>query len=426
MPEIYCHLLTLICIGLLVWGLIRIERIYQYPFFMGAIFVSFLVPQAYSLLANSGSLNQQALASVLLMSCLCAIACWVGYQGKPNQGFINNLNIKLNETKLLQAAFILTFIGYFFNYLISRTNIQVSDVNGNWTGVATIYYFFAQVIYIAFSIFLMRAIHYPSTLNIIFASTAGWIPLQTVLAGRRQPTMTFVIMIGICFWLIRRYLPPRWLIIISVLSIALLVPTIGHLREEFWELLFNGKWGEVISTAQDQFAIQQTGEILELRNAAYYIDAITHSNLYGLSSGWWDAIVFQYIPGQILGFGFKESLQFNLITNETLYNLYGYSVHVGTTITGVGDSFIEFGYLGCLSFALIGYLFKHLWISAYYNKSFCASILYMGLVSPAMLALTHGIGRFLQEAIFQISIVFLIVLYSKQKSQNNNYLTFNY
>ncbi len=426
MPEIYCYLLTLICIGLLGWGLIRIERIYQYPFFMGAIFVSFLVPQTYSLVANPGSLNQQAITSALLMSCLCAIACWVGYQGKPNQEFINNFNINLNETKLLQSALILTFIGYFFNYLISRTSIQVSDSNGNWTGAATIYLFFAQVIYIAFSIFLLRAIRHPSFLNIILASTAGWIPLQTVLGGRRQPTMTFAIIVGFSFWLVRRYLPPRWLIILAIFLMSVLLLAIGQLRGLFWELLFSGKWNEIISTIQDQLAIQQTGEILELKNAAYYIDAVSHANLYGLGSGWWDSIIFQYVPGQIVGFGLKESLQFNLITDETLYNLYGYSVHIGTTITGVGDSFIEFGYLGCLSFALIGYLFKHLWISSYYHKSLCSSILYMGLVSPAMLGLTHGIGRFLQEAIFQTGVIFLIVLYSKEKSENNSYLTHSY
>ncbi|MEB3310428.1 MAG: hypothetical protein VKJ02_09355 [Snowella sp.] len=426
MPEIYRSLLILICMSLLVWGLIRIERIYQYPFFMGAIFVSFLIPQTASLIANPGLLNQDALARVLLMSCLCAIACWIGYQGKPNQKFINHFNINLNETKLFQIALILTFLGYFFNYLIDQSDIQRSDTNGNWTGEATIYYFFAQVIYIAFSVFLLRAIRYPSMLNIILASTAGWIPLQTVLGGRRQPTMTFVIIVGLSFWLVRRYLPPRWLIILTIFLMSLLLLAIGELRGLFWELLFSGKWNAILSTIQEQLAIQQTGEILELKNAAYYIDAVTALNLYGLGSGWWDSVVFQYVPGQLLGFGLKVSLQFNLITNETLYNLYGYSVHVGTTTTGVGDSFMEFGYLGCLSFALIGYLFKNLWISAYYNKSFCSSILYMGLVSPAMLALTHGIGRFLQEAIFQISIVFLIVLYSKQESKNNRYLTPGY
>jgi len=429
MPEIYRNLLTLICISLLGWGLIRTERIYQYPFFMGAIFISFLLPQAYSLVANPGLLSQQAVASVLLISCLSAIACWVGYQGKPNKKLIEGLNINLNQTKLFHVVLILTFIGYLFNYLINQSSIQIANANGNWTGEATIYYFFAQIIYIAFSILLLRAIRHPSILNIILALIAGWIPLQTVLAGRRQPTMTFAIIVGISFWLVRRYLPPRWLIIVAIFLMSVLLPAIGQLRGLFWELLFNGKWNEIISTVQEQLAIQQTGEILELKNAAYYIDAVTHLNLYGLGAGWWDSIIFQYVPGQIVGFGLKESLQFKLITEQTLYDLYGYSVHMGTTITGVGDSFMEFGYLGCLIFALIGYLFKHLWISANYNNSLCGSILYIELVSPAMLALTHGIGRFLQEAIFQIIIIFLVILYSRQEAKiiaNNSYLTNKY
>ena len=52
MAETYRNLLVIVCLGLFVWGLIRIERIYQYPFFMGAIFLSFLVPQAFALVNN--------------------------------------------------------------------------------------------------------------------------------------------------------------------------------------------------------------------------------------------------------------------------------------------------------------------------------------------------------------------------------------
>ena len=123
MAEIYRNLLVIVCLGLLGWGLIRIERIYQYPFFMGAIFISFLVPQAFALVENPGVLDQQSLERVLLMSSLCAIACWVGYQGKPNSRWLAKLNVDIDTHKLFRAAIFLMVIAYFFDFLLKNTTV---------------------------------------------------------------------------------------------------------------------------------------------------------------------------------------------------------------------------------------------------------------------------------------------------------------
>lgn len=419
MVLLYRDLFVIICIGLLIWGFIRIERIYQYPFFMGSLFVSVILPQAFTLVEHPGQASQTALERVLLMSCLCAAACWVGYQGKPNLEWLVKLKVDVDENKLFQAGIFLMLIGYYFNFRLANITIQRAEYNDNWTGPATIYLFFSQVIYIAFSIFILEALKRPSIKNIIFTLLAGWIPLQAVLYGRRQATLTFIIIIGLAFLLIRRYIPPKWFIIVSLFLMTVLIPTLGLLRGRFWEYLFSGQWQDILSALTRVADDQQQGDILELRNAAFFMDTAVKLNLYGLGAGWWDSIIFQYVPGQIVGFGFKQSLQFNLITDKTLLDLYGYSVHIGTTITGVGDSFKEFGYLGCLIFALIGYSFKYLWLSAYYQKSYFSYLLYMGLVSPAMVSLTHGVGRFWQETIFQVGVISLVIYYAKTKPKHN-------
>ena len=420
MAEIYRNLLVIICLGLLGWGFIRIERIYQYPFFMGAIFLSFLVPQAFALVENPGQLDQESLERVLLMSSLCAGACWVGYQGKPNVKWLTKFQVDINTKKLFRAAIALMVIGYVCYFLRANSTTEITS-GGAMSGAGTIYTFLGQTIYIAFSIFILETLKKPSIKNIIFTLCAAWIPIQRILIGRRQTTMVLVIMIGVSFWFIRRYIPPRWLVITSIFLMMILIPAIGKMRGSFWDTLFSGQWQQILSTSQRALDTQQKGAILELRNAAFLIDATVHLNLYGLGAGWWDAIIQTLIPGQILGFGFKQSLQFNLLSNPNnptlgnsiLYDLYGYSWHPGTTPTGIGDSFVEFGYFGCLIFALIGYLFKNLWVSACYQKSIMSSLLYMGLISSAMIGLTHGIGRFLQEALFQVGVISLVIYYAK-------------
>ncbi|MBF2066450.1 MAG: hypothetical protein IGS39_18820 [Calothrix sp. C42_A2020_038] len=415
MSEFYRDLLTVLCIGLLAWGVIRVERIYQYPFFMGSIFVSFILPQVFSLFNKPGPVTNDALEKLLLMSCLCAVACWIGYEMKPNKKWISKLNIVIDERKLFQAGIALMAQGWFFNFLISRTDIQTSATNGNWTGPATIYLFFSQVINIAFAIFFLQTLKRPSITNIIFTIISSLPILSIVFVGRRQVTMTLIIIIGLSLYLVRRYIPPRWIVIAALLSITFLIPLFGELRGGFWNLVFSGDWQELISLAQKAFNSQQKGDILELRNAALLIDAVSQTNKYGLGTGWWDAIIFQYVPGQIVGYDLKESLQFKVLNFDLLSSLYEYQIPTGTTITGVGDSFIEFGYLGSFCFFIIGYMFKNLWISSFYMKSTISRLLYMGLVSSAMLALTHGVGRFFQEAIFQIFFVSLVAYYAQVK-----------
>ena len=145
------------------------------------------------------------------------------------------------------------------------------------------------------------------------------------------------------------------------------------------------------------------------------MDASVTTGRYGYGTGYWDNLVFQYFPGQIFGYGLKKALQFNWGASHYLRYLYHYNVHNGTTFTGIGDAFVEFDYFGCLVFALIAFIFKNLWISANYQKSIFSSLLYIGLISPAMVGITHGTGRFLQEGVFQFIFVSLVVYYSREK-----------
>ncbi|MBE9166973.1 hypothetical protein IQ238_05285 [Pleurocapsales cyanobacterium LEGE 06147] len=413
MSDLYLWLFISTCFGLLAWGIIRLERIYQYPFFMGATFVSFVLPQAIALYNNPGIVTQTALARVLLMSCLCAAMCWLGYQLPPNPQWLKKLNISLDERKLFRAGIALMILGYFFNFLLSITNIQTA-ANSNWTGPATIYVFFAQVIYIAFAIFLLQTLKYPTAKNIIYTILASIPLLSTIIsAGRRQPTIIFLVIIGLSFWYARRFTPPRWLIILLIFLSIYIIPALGHLRGNFWNLVFSNDWQSLSSSSQASLDSVLEGKTLELRNAALLMDAATHTSRYGYGTGYWDSFIFQYVPGQILGYDFKESLQFKW----GAYNLglYNYSIPRGSTNTGIGDSFVEFDYFGCLIFAFIGFIFKNIWISSVYQKSVTSKLIYIGLLSPAMVGITHGTSRFFQEAIFQLTFIGLVAYYSRVK-----------
>lgn len=214
---------------------------------------------------------------------------------------------------------------------------------------------------------------------------------------------------GLCFFIVKKYTPPRLLLVILIPIAAYLIPTMGNLRGRFWELLFAGKWDEIQMASQQGLETVIEGNVLELRNATLVMDYATQLNYYGYGTQLWNTVIFQYIPGQLVGFDVKRSLQFNL--NFDLVSYFGYQRSTGTTLTGVGDSFMDFGFFGCLFFALMGYLYKTLWDSTIKEKSIISTLFYIALIDDAMVGITHGIGRFINGFIFNSGIMILIVYY---------------
>ena len=412
MADAYLSLFITICIAIVGWSIIRLERIYQFPFFMASVFLSFILPQAISLLNNPGiSVTSTALERTFLYTSLCSMMCWVGYKFSPNLKWLEQINVDVDEKKLFKAGYILLVIGLGCTLALSNITIQTTSA-GLWTGPATIIGFFSGVLSIALPLFLLKSLKRPTLVNITMTGLAALPILRTIiLAGRRQPTIAFLITVGLCFFLIKRFVPPRLLLVMLIPIAAYLIPTLGSLRGNFWSLAFAGDWDKITFLSQQSFDSVITGDILELRNAALVMDYVTQYNQYGYGAGLWNAIIFQYVPGQIVGYDLKQSLQFDL--GLDLYSAYGYNVSTGTTPTGVGDSFMDFGYFGCLFFAFMGSIFKTLWTSGIQNNSILGTLLYISLIDSAMVGITHGIGRFICEFIFKVSIIFLIRVYCK-------------
>jgi len=412
MAELYLYLLVAICACLLSWGLIRPERVYQYPFFMGGIFVSFILPQAFALVKNPGPVSQQALERVLLMSCLCVAMCWLGYQLPVNKNFIKKLDISVDSRKLFHGGIVFVLIGYASAYLISRLPEAVQE-DSQWTGIITIYAFFRSLIYPGFTILLLSTLQRPNLTKIILTACASALPLQLIIFyGRREATATFILTIGLSLYYFRRYVPPRWLaltlIVIALVAIPLTGAYRGIAKTGDWSQLLELRPGENLKTFVEK------GKTLELRNAALLMDAAVQTGQYGYGTDYWNSLVFRFVPAQLIGRDLKNALQIKLSkSKQDLKDLYNYTVHTGTTTTGIGDSFVQFDYLGCLFFLILSYLFKSLWISAIYKNSTVSQIFYVTLVAPALLSVTHGTVRFFPDLLFRFIFIGAVIIYSR-------------
>lgn len=414
----FVYLLGISCVLLIGWGFSSSERIYQYPFLNATIFMTFILPQAISLVRYPYPVKSSAVDQILLLSSICLCMTWVGYKIRPNAKLVSKFNISINSDRLFRAGIVLAFISIFSGLLLDRITISTNDI-GNWTGPATILYFFGNLRYISAAIFLISFLKKRTTKNLFWLAFI-MIPIFEVVIvhGRRTPTFTLLALVGVSIFFVKRLAPPRILIASVIFLGAFLIPLIGQMRGEFWSALFTGNLSlDIVLTGLDRILLK--GDVLELRNGAMLLQASNQLQKFGFGTGYWSDIVFQYIPGQLVGYDIKQALQINFgVTQADIINVFGTSFSAGTTKTGIGDSYAEFGYFGCLIFGALAYLYRHIWISAFYYKSVTAQVLYIGLLSPALIGVTHGIGRFLQDAIFQIIFVGISVKYAKRKSNN--------
>jgi hypothetical protein len=158
--------------------------------------------------------------------------------------------------------------------------------------------------------------------------------------------------------------------------------------------------------------------ISELKNATALIAATEETGDYEFGAGYWNQIVFRFVPAQFLGRDFKDSLMIGgeqRDMSDFVYDVLGFQLPVGLTVTGMGDSFNEFGYLGCLFFAAVGYVFKTLWAAANRPNGIVAQILYIQITTSAMRAATHQTIDFLPAFIYGLAFIGAIAFYARER-----------
>src|SRR5436305_862071 len=143
------------------------QKIYQFPYFMAAVFAIFVLPQAVSLIRFPGAAPEQAIEIVLVVTCLCLGACLAGYRWPMRYPIPSNIiSPAVEQNKLFHGGLVFVGCGIGFTYLLSHTVVETSETGG-WTGPATIYAFFQQLCYPGFAICLMHVLRRPTLIAVM-------------------------------------------------------------------------------------------------------------------------------------------------------------------------------------------------------------------------------------------------------------------
>jgi hypothetical protein len=154
--------------------------------------------------------------------------------------------------------------------------------------------------------------------------------------------------------------------------------------------------------------------VLELRNAAMLIEAARRCGEYEFGAGYWNHLIFRYVPAQLVGESLKQSLMIHRSRDQLEQELAGmdYVNPSGSTVTAMGDAFQQFGYFGCLFFVVAGMLFRRLWRMAVRPGALFAQLFYMQSCTSAMRAVTHWTLDFLPGLLYNLIFLGGAVFYA--------------
>lgn len=422
MEHFYFWTLSALVGGTLIHGLAKTERFFEYPYFMATAFAVFIIPQAVSLVRFPGAVNEEWLGNTLLMACLCFGMCWFGYRINVSLAEGALVTAPMRWRRLFLGSLVFIAISYYFNFLISR--MTPDETGGSmWTGPVTIYGFFALLIYPAFAICLRYALETGRLIAWAATIVAALPPLHTALVGRREATVQFALTLCLTVFFTRGVRPPRIAIAAVVTAAMLAIPATGTYRG----LIAERDWKGVRQIDLiENFRVYLTEEsILELRNGALLMEATAQTKHYEWGTGYWDQLVFRFVPAQWLGNEFKESLMFHPSDERLVDELLalGYQIPVGSTLTGIGDSFQQFGYFGCLFFAVLGVFFRSLWEATKRPNGLVAQLFYIQISTSAMRAVTHQTVDFLPGMIYQAIFLGMLALFAREPKSAANLAT---
>jgi hypothetical protein len=391
----------------------------EYPFWVSLLYLGWLCPQYFALTLDQ-SLPDGALFQVGLIAILSLLGILVGWNvgsSPSSESRSFNLGPSLREApstrrQMLTATSALTVLGLIMQVLL-RTMDPGDLANSQWTGPITIVAFFSQSTTAAFAMSLL--IYFASRNRkamMLGAINLLVITPSIVIYFRRGTAANVLLALMLSLWFTRRWMPGRWLTTTVVALGILAVNSIGALRpyqyvDTAGKLVIEQRSWKQIGEIDFLGAIfdPQQNAASELRNAAYFVSAVSVQLTFNFGSDIWNGLVSSYVPAQWVGRETKQSLMIGDSLRDSTWNVYQYTGTFGSTATGLSDSFGMFWYFGIIWFGIIGY-----WMRRMYSFALQGSMPFQALYIISMVSALHCITHYSTHLVqsFPSYLLFLV------------------
>jgi hypothetical protein len=394
LSELYYIIIWLLGLFFLIRLIQKPNLIYLFPYLIGFGFIVFILPQVF-IIYETKTFKTDALNRLLLMTILCWLMCIIGwYSYKPGKGiFLKNFDVRFNEKNLSAIGIIFIGTGILFNILAYKI-LGDKDFSGQATGLVTIYIFLQQLLFLGTGLCLILWLKNKEKTNLFFAVIGILYGLYIgVFLGRRTQVLYTLFVLGLPLFIHLKIKPSRIIVIGFLVMSFLIIPSIGQYREILKTSKDTSQFLNRLVTEMD-FAknlhdFYSFSESIELANAGNVINYSYSNSDYKFGADYWNEIVFRFIPAQFVGRKIKEGLRIKFASRSVRQMSYRNYIP-GSTITGIGDSFIQFDYFGSLFFLFLGMFMKRLWFTINETKNPFLEVLYSVLLIECLISLTHG------------------------------------
>jgi hypothetical protein len=371
----------------------------RYSFLCGALYLTWVVPQLSGLNSEITTPTDGMLwLTIVIVLCLGAsLMGWrIGSRQQRPAAPLAPIRYNGDLAKLFWPVVALTAFMLALHIMIGLQPLEAREQK-QWSGPLTIIVFFLSLHVISLFLSFLLAIRERSArafilagVNILLAGTSAFVAI------RRGEMIDFGIAAVAALWFGARRRVHVALLAAAILGMGIVAYAIVPLRIAANEieaktgssvgLLSPDVWKQVDFVGEVQNSWHQA---VDLSNAAYVIDYTNKWGGFTHGRQSWDRFIFQWVPAQILGPEFKTALMFEKGSDyEQIQAEYGYTTTVGTTPTGFGFSYQEFGPFGFFYFLLIGILMGRLWTGAETGDVW-AQALYVSFAGGALLSVTH-------------------------------------
>lgn len=389
-------IVTCLVIGLCLW---RRAWIMSAPMVVALLYLLWLAPQLFAISSMSFEMERKSDAFID-MSVLCLLALLFGWVlARPG-----GQRCPLQEQDrciwhgMIISLILLTIVSAVFAVALETVRVEVEGMS-QWSGRATIVNFFAQIriIPLALSAILFFRQRTKITTLLFAANLIIVLPIALVYMRRAELIDIIVILCG-SYWFVHNRLPSILLMLPVGVFAFVMIFIVADLRQNAERMKgVDGQTPSIFSSGVwDRIDLQATlrdrvAQAPDVYNGFQIIDHVSQRQSYTLGSVLWNRTVHQWVPAQIVGADLKASLMFGTLTTvyEEIAATSNFRYVLGTTPTGIGAAFQEFGYLGMIFFLILGTMTGWLFSRARKGDVWDQS-LYLVLLPLVMISVTHS------------------------------------
>lgn len=376
------------------------------PIAIFALTVITQMPSQLAIIYTNSMYNKISIPSLLVVMITCQLAFQIGF----TYGFFNKNEVKkmhffdFSFNKIIPLIILFIILGFIPMFFYNNLSTVYGGVNVilNQLRVIGIFGYVISLIFIEKfpdkNKLLLKLFLVLSSIPILYFSL--------LVKGSREIIFTYVIITLIFLVRIKKNLHRSISLIFFILFIfgAFIGESISEIRDNIKDSKISEIYNiDFVNNIKTSIFESEINNGMDLGNAALLINYVEKHSAYDLGTIIWNDFIYNFIPGRLVGENNKEALYIDLFDNIKTKNYENSLRNNITTITGYGNVFRSFSYIGFIIFYLIGVILSRL------SKYSLYSDFYLFVYISCLVCIPNMVTHTTQYMFARLEIIFIFL-----------------